>query len=92
MNWISLGLKAIRLGFDENEQLDSTKSDKEINRSKELFYECIKLKPEEAWPYIKLADLINDKKEKIRIYQEGLKAEENNDFIKARLYDLLINR
>lgn len=87
MDWIRIGLKAVKIGFDLNEQLDPSKSKEEIEEAKKLFYECIKLKPEEAWPYIKLADLIDDKKEKIRIYQESLKVEET-DFVKARLYDL----
>lgn len=89
-HWIVLGLKAVKLGFDDNEQIDPNKSDEEIQSAKHYFYKCLENNPTEAWPYIKLADLIDDKKEKIRLYKEALIIQEN-DFAKARLYDLLIN-
>lgn len=88
--WIMLGLKAIKLGFDSNEQIDPNKSDEDIQSAKDYFYECLENNPTEAWPYIKLADLIDEKKEKIRLYKEALIVQEN-DFVKARLYDLLID-
>jgi hypothetical protein len=87
--WILLGLKAIKLGFDDNEQVDPNKSTEEIESAKKHFYKCLENEPTEAWPYIKLADLISEKEEKIRLYNESLKVEEN-DFVKARLYDLIV--
>lgn len=89
-HWIVLGLKAIQLGFDENEQIDPNKSDEEIQSAKQYFYQCLENNPTEAWPHIKLADLIDEKEEKIRLYKEALIIQEN-DFVKARLFDLLIN-
>lgn len=88
-HWIALGLKAIKLGFDDNEQVDPSKSAEEIQSAKHYFYQCLENKPTEVWPYIKLADLVDEKEEKIRLYTEALFIKEN-DFIKARLYDLLI--
>jgi hypothetical protein len=88
-NWIILGLKAINLAFDNNEQVDPDKSIEEIESAKQYLYKCLENKPTEAWPYIKLADLISEEEEKIRLYNEALKVEEN-DFVKARLYDLVV--
>lgn len=56
--WIMLGLKAIKLGFDANEQVDPNKSTEEIESAKQYFYKCLENEPTEAWPYIKLADLV----------------------------------
>jgi hypothetical protein len=88
MTWIKTGIKAIKKGFDLNEQIDPTKSEEEIEEAKKLFYKCIEQGPEEAWPYIKLADLLTDKEEKIKVYKQSLLIEET-DFVKARLYELL---
>jgi len=88
-NWTSLAVRAIKIGFDKDEQVDTTKSEGQLEQARNLLAESIKLQPEEAWPYIKLADLVTDKQEKIKIYKESIKVEPT-DFAKARLYDLLI--
>lgn len=89
MQWIQLGLRAMKLGFDQNEQVDPTKSEEEIKQSIELFYKAIELGATDAWPFIKLADLISDDQEKIRLYKESLNIKQTM-FAKARLYDLLL--
>lgn len=89
MQWIQLGLRAMKLGFDQNEQVDPTKSQEEIKQCIELFYKSIELGATDAWPFIKLADLISDDQEKIRLYKESLNVKQTM-FAKSRLYDLLL--
>lgn len=88
-DWTKLALRAIKIGFDKDEQVDKTKTKEQLEQAINLLKESIKLEPEEAWPYIKLADLLSDKQEKIKIYKESIKVDPT-DFAKARLYDLLI--
>lgn len=88
-DWTKLAVRAIKIGFDKDEQVDTTKTSEQLEQARDLLRESIALEPEEAWPYIKLADLLTDKEEKIKIYKESIKVEPT-DFAKARLYDLLI--
>lgn len=86
-DWLHLALKAMKLAFDQNEQFDPNRTPQEINEAKQIFYECLKYRVDAAWIYIKLADLVSEEKEKIRLYEESLFVEET-DFAKARIYDL----
>lgn len=88
-DWSKLAIRAIKIGFDKDEQVNKNKTNEQLEQARNLLRESIAMQPEEAWPYIKLADLLDDKDEKIKIYKESLKIEET-DFVKARLYDLLI--
>lgn len=75
--WIAPALKAINLVFDNNGQVDRTKPDTEIEKAKKYFYKSLENSPTEAWPYIKLADLVTDTNEKTKLHIKALKIEEN---------------
>lgn len=72
-NWIEIASKAIYLSFDDNEALDPNKV-KNYDESKELFKLSIK-NADKAWPFLKYAELLDDYKSKIDLYERSFEIE-----------------
>lgn len=86
--WELLALEAIELAFDDKEKVDWSRGEEVIDRARELLVQSVSLMPTSAWPFIRLADLYQDNKEKAKLYIESLKIE-NNIYSKILFFDLL---
>jgi hypothetical protein len=76
--WELVALEAIKLAFNNNGDVRNDLDIETKNKAIELFYKAIDtLNPDLCWPFIKLADLVEDKKEKIKLNIRAYKAEEN---------------
>jgi len=89
-NWIELALKGLNLAFDNNEQVDPSKSDVEISEAKKYFYESLEKEPPEYWPYLKCAELVGDELEKIKLYKKAYDIEKNI-FSCLKLIEIYLN-
>lgn len=87
--WELLALEAIKLAFDDKERVDWSRGEQVINQAKQLLVEAISLVPNSAWPFIRLADLCTDNKEKAKLYIDSLKVE-NNIHSKILFFDILV--
>jgi hypothetical protein len=75
-SWENLALLANNIAFDA----DGTKKNIDIDTTKKaigLFYKSINKGANKYWPYVKLADLIEDFKEKTQLHIEAFKIEPN---------------
>lgn len=76
--WELVALEAIKLAFDSNGTVLQNLSPTDRSKAIELFYKAIDvLKADLYWPFIKLADLIDDDKQKYRLYARSLLVEDN---------------
>jgi inosine/xanthosine triphosphate pyrophosphatase family protein len=75
--WTMLALKGLNLAFNNDGQIDTSKSQIEIEEAKKYLYNSLNYNPTEAWPYIKLADLVEDHKEKTKLYIQAFRIEPN---------------
>lgn len=76
--WVTLALEAMNIAFDENHHspkpwLSVEDREKSIN----LLKKSIQLDANEAWPFIKLAELIDNPLEKMSLYIRSLDFEDN---------------
>lgn len=76
--WTLLALKALNLAFNNDEQIDTSKSQSEIEEAKKYLYSSLVYSPNEAWPFIKLAELVDDPKEKTRLHTQAFIVEPNH--------------
>jgi hypothetical protein len=76
-NWRHLALEAFNLVYTEDGDKKDVNSDI-LNNAIDLFYKSISSGAEEYWPYIKLADLIEDTKEKTKLYIQAFRTEPNS--------------
>lgn len=67
--------------------LASKESDKD--KSVSLYKQSIELDPDESWPYIKLADLLRDKNDKIKLLKKAMTIDEN-PWSRILLIDILM--
>jgi hypothetical protein len=74
--WQKIALEAFNIAFDNNENKKNINNDL-LNTAIELFYNSIAHGADKYWPYIKLADLIEDKKEKTKLYIQAFRVEPN---------------
>jgi hypothetical protein len=84
-----LALKGLNLAFNNDGQIDTSKSQIEIEEAKKYLYHSLNYNPTEAWPYIKLADLVEDHKEKIKLYIQAFRTEPNQHSTKY-LFDQIL--
>ena len=76
--WELVALEAIKLAFDNDGNVLKNLSPTEKAKAIELFYRAIDvLKADLCWPFIKLADLLEDDKEKCKLYARSLMVEDN---------------
>jgi hypothetical protein len=75
--WTMLAFKGLNLAFNNEQQIDTSKSQVQIKEAKKYLYKSLENKPSEAWPYLKLADLVEDPKEKIKLYIQAFRVEPN---------------
>lgn len=76
--WEKLSLKAIEIAFDSSGAVKKNISEQDKKNSIDLLNRAInEHNASAAWPYIKLADLIDDEKEKTKIYIKSFFIEEN---------------
>lgn len=82
--WEIEALVAIQLAFDEQGLVKKHITTEDKNKAINILYNVIdNLKPDLAWPFIKLADLVYDNKEKIKLYAKAYVIEENIYSIKV---------
>lgn len=82
--WEIEALVGINLAFDSNGSVKKDLSAEDRNKAINILYNVIdNLKPDLAWPFIKLADLIYDDKEKIKLHTKAYIIEENIYSIKV---------
>lgn len=74
--WRSIALEAFDLVFDTNGNKKSINEDS-LHSAIDLFYKSISYGANEYWPYIKLADLVTDPSEKIKLYIRAYRVEPN---------------
>ena len=87
-DWVFLALEAIKLSFDENEQLDFHKKE---NHSKSIsLFESSFNYATEAWPFIKCADIYTDQYKKIDLYEKSFQIEKT-EIACVKLLELNIN-
>jgi len=86
-DWRSVALKAVSAVFDGDGKLDKTKTT-HVKFAKKMLYKSLDMNPDEAWPFIKLGDLVEDPKERCRLYKKSIDIEPTVT-AKALLYDLL---
>lgn len=76
--WENLALEAMSIAFDKDGQPKKNIDQTDLKKAIDLFYKSINtLQPDLAWPFLKLADLVHDKKEKIELYLRAYQIEEN---------------
>lgn len=76
--WEIEALVGINLAFDSNGSVKKDLSAEDKNKAIGILYGVTdNMQPDLAWPFIKLADLIDDSKEKIKLYARAYIVEEN---------------
>lgn len=78
-NWKDLALKAISLSFDKNEVLDPNKVEN-YSESRKLL-ELSTKESDEAWPFLKYAELLDDYKSKIDLYGRSFEIKKKNRLV-----------
>lgn len=88
--WENLAIEAFNMTFSSSGDRKNTDEDT-LQNSINLFYESISAGANKYWPYIKLADLVSDEKEKTKLYIQALRVESNEYSIKYLFNKILID-
>lgn len=88
LDWVNLALEAIKLSFDENHNLDPNK-EKNYKNSISLFEQSFK-SANQAWPFLKCADLYSDLEERTNLYLRSFEIEKTN-FACIKLIEIYLN-
>lgn len=76
--WEKIALRGISIAFNSDGEVRSDLSDENRQEAIEILKQSIELGPDLCWPYIKLADLVQDNdKYKYSLYVESLQKEDN---------------
>jgi hypothetical protein len=75
-NWHDLASAAFNLAYTPDGIKKNINSDT-LNSVIDLFYKSISAGADEYWPYLKLADLVEDDKEKTKLYIQAFRIEPN---------------
>lgn len=76
-DWKTFALEAFDLAFSASGNKKENLSNETLTEAIGLFYKSILSGADEYWPYIKLADLVEDKKEKTKLYIRAFRVEPN---------------
>jgi hypothetical protein len=77
LDWTKIALEGIEIAFDKDGLVKKNLTQKDKNKAKQLIQKSIELYDvDEAWPYIKLADLLDNDLEKFKLYLKSLEFEE----------------
>jgi len=87
--WEIIALQGMELAFDSKGSVLKDLSNDNKQKAIELLYRSIELKADLCWPYIKLADLIDNHKEKIKLYFKAYLIEDNIFSIKFLFKQIL---
>jgi len=76
--WLNKALEAMEIAFDENGLVKKNITGSDKKRAITFLKEVISVyKADEYWPYVKLADLIDDNDKKASLYYQSLKYSPN---------------
>lgn len=75
--WEKIALQAFEIAFDGQGNIKDI-SDKDKQKSIDLFNHSLSMGANKYWPYIKLADLVPDTKTKIKLYLQAWVIEKNH--------------
>jgi hypothetical protein len=87
-NWEEIAIEAFHKAFDKDGNVKDLSMD-EKNEAINLFYKSIAIGADKYWPYIKLADLVSEKREKAALYISAWRLE-NNQYSAQYLFNILI--
>lgn len=88
--WELVALEAMGIAFDHNGVVSKSLKSKDKTIAISLLYKAINnLNADLCWPFIKLADLIDDEKEKIKLHIRAYTVEDNIYSIKFLFKQLL---
>lgn len=88
--WETIALQAFDIAYTpqgDKKNIDQQTQDHAVS----LFYDSIAAGADKYWPYIKLADLITDKKEQIKLYIQAFRVEPNDYSIKYLFDQILLD-
>jgi hypothetical protein len=74
--WRMLALQAVEIAFTEFGDKKNI-SQNDLSSAISLFYQSILAGANQYWPYIKLADLVVNEQEKLKLYAQAWKIEQN---------------
>jgi hypothetical protein len=89
--WEIISLYAFNIAFNTDGSLKDIEN-RDKQKAIDLFYRGISMSPDTYWPYIKLADLVSDTKEKTKLYLQAWKAEKNQYSANYLLNIILTNQ
>lgn len=76
MDWKTFALEAYTIAFTESGHRKEI-SQNDLDSAIHLFYQSILAGADEYWPYIKLADLVTKEQEKLKLYVQAWKIQNN---------------
>jgi hypothetical protein len=87
--WDTIAIQAFNIVFEPDGKVKTGISNDTKDEAIELFYKSIAMGADKAWPYIKLADIVSEPKEKTRLHIRAWRLQ-NNRYSAEYLLNLII--